>query len=126
MFTDCKYKTLFVDWDRHAKTMVGRFRASSGKYITDFWFTQFIEELKTRSPEFDLWWPLHEIQNNGELYKQLNHSKVGLLDFEISNFDVADHSCLKMAVHVPMPGTDTAAKMASLLDVLENETTDQL
>lgn len=117
MFTDHKYKELFVDWDRHAKSMVGRFRFTSGKYIEDFWFAQFIEELKTRSPEFDLWWSLHEIQNNGVLYKQLNHPQVGRLDFEISNFDVADHSSLKMAVHVPMPGTETAEKMQSLLNV---------
>ncbi|PKK87731.1 MAG: hypothetical protein CVV64_21660 [Candidatus Wallbacteria bacterium HGW-Wallbacteria-1] len=116
MFTDCKYKELFVDWERHAKGMVGRFRSTSGKYIEDFWFAQFIEELKTRSPEFDLWWSLHEIQNNGEQYKQLNHPQVGQLDFEISNFDVADHSNLKMAVHVPMPGTETAEKMQSLLN----------
>lgn len=121
MFTDRKYKKLFVDWDRHAKSMVGRFRSTSGKYIEDFWFVQFIDELKARSPEFDLWWPLHEIQNNGELYKQLNHPLVGQLDFEISNFDVADHSSLKMAVHVPMPGTDTAEKMQTLLSVFGNE-----
>ena len=42
--------------------------------------------------------------------------RLGRLDFEISNFDVTDHSGLRMAVHVPMPGTDTAEKMASLLD----------
>lgn len=119
MFTDSKYKELFVDWDRHAKGMVGRFRSTSGKYIEDYWFNQFIDELKTRSPEFNLWWPLHEIKNNGELYKQLNHPQVGQLDFEINNFDLADHSSLKMAVHVPMPGTDTAEKMASLLNALD-------
>lgn len=116
MLTDCKYKELYVDWDRHAKGLVSRFRATSGKYIEDFWFAQFIDELKMRSPEFGLWWPLHEIQKNGELYKQLNHPQVGQLDFEISNFDVADHSNLKMAVHVPLPGTETAEKMQSLLN----------
>jgi len=121
MFTDSKYKELFVDWERLARGMVGRFRSTSGKHLEDFWFTQFIDELKTRSPEFALWWPLHEIENNGELYKQMNHPQVGQLDFEISNFDVSDHSRLKMAVHVPMPGTDTAEKMQSLLSAYGNE-----
>lgn len=115
MFTDGKYKEMYVDWDRHAKRLVGRFRSTCGKYIEDSWLTQFIDELKTKSPEFDLWWSLHEIQSNSELYKQLNHPQVGRLDFEIINFDVADHSSLKMAVHVPMPGTDTAEKIQSLL-----------
>jgi len=115
MFTDAKYKTLFVDWEHHAKGMVGRFRASCGKFVDDPWFKQFVEDLKAASTDFNCWWPLHEIKNNGELYKQLIHPIVGRLDFEISNFDVADHSNLKMAVHIPEPGTDTDDKMAYLL-----------
>ncbi|SNS91475.1 PAS domain-containing protein [Anaerovirgula multivorans] len=116
MFTDNKYKQLFVDWNLHAKDLLGRFRSTCGQYIEDFWLTQFIDDLKMQSTEFNLWWPLHEIQSNGEKSKQLNHPIAGILDFEVSNFDVSDNSGLKLIVHTPLSGTDTATKMKFLLD----------
>jgi hypothetical protein len=116
MFTDHQYKQLLVDWNLYAKRLLGRFRATCGQYIEDSWLSQFIDDLKTQSTEFNLWWPLHEIENNSEKYKQLNHPSAGILDFEVINFDVSDHSGLKMIVHTPLSGTDTATKMKLLLD----------
>ena len=115
MFTDTKYIRMFVDWELHAKSLLGRFRSTCGQYIEDSWLAQFIDELKMQSEEFNQWWPLHEIESNSEKYKQLSHPVAGLLDFEVSNFDVSDNSSLKIIVHTPSPGTDTAAKMKSLL-----------
>lgn len=116
MFTDKNYEQLLVDWNLYARRLLGRFRATCGQYIEDSWFYQFINDLKTQSAEFNLWWSLHEIDNTSEKYKQLNHPSVGILDFEVSNFDVSDHSGLKMIVHTPLSGTDTASKIKSLLD----------
>lgn len=116
MFTDNKYKQLFVDWNLHAKALLGRFRSTFGQYIEDSWLVQFIDDLRMQSREFNLWWPLHEIQSNREIYKQLNHPIVGILDFEVSNFDVSDNSGLKLIVHTPLSRTDTATKMRLLLD----------
>jgi transcriptional regulator with XRE-family HTH domain len=115
MFTDDKYKRLFVDWDLHAKGLLGRFRATCGQYIEDAWLVQFIDDLRMQSADFNQWWPLHEIESNSEKYKQLNHPVAGVLDFEVCNFDVSDNSGLKMIVHTPLSGTDTAEKMRSLL-----------
>lgn len=115
MFTDNKYKQLLVDWNLHAKGLIGRFRSACGQYVEDSWLAQFIDDLKAQSTEFNLWWPLHEIESNSEKYKKLNHSIAGILDFEVSYFDVSDNSCLKLIVHVPLSETDTAAKMKSLL-----------
>ena len=120
MFTDNKYKQLFVDWNLHAKGLLGRFRSTCGQYIEDPWLAQFIDDLKRQSTEFNLWWPLHEIQSNSEKYKQLNHPIAGILDFEVSNFDVSDNSGLKMIVHTPLSGTDTAAKMKLLVSVKQD------
>ena len=116
MFTDNKYKQLLVDWNLHAKGLLGRFRSTCGQYIEDSWLAQFIDDLKMQSTEFNLWWPLHEIQSNSEVYKQLNHPIAGILDFEVSNFDVSDNSGLKLIVHTPLSGTDTATKMKLLMD----------
>lgn len=116
MFTDEKYKQLFRDWEQHAKGLIGRFRSTCGEYIEDVWLSQFVNELKQQSALFEQWWPLHEIQANGEKFKQLNHPIVGQLDFEVSNFDVSDHSGLKLIVHTPLPDTATASKMKQLIE----------
>lgn len=117
MFTEDYFKQLYFDWDLHAKSLLGRFRSTCGKYIEDSWLIQFIEELKAQSAEFSLWWPLHEIQNDSGVYKRLKHPVAGILDFESSSFDVPDNSGFKLFVHVPVPGADTAEKMKSLLNI---------
>ncbi|MCC8123378.1 MAG: helix-turn-helix transcriptional regulator [Oscillospiraceae bacterium] len=116
MFTEEKYKQLYVEWPLYAKGLLGRFRSTCGQFIDDKWFTQLITDLKNQSLEFSQWWPLHEIQNGSELYKQLNHPTAGIMDFEISNFDVSDNSGLKMIIHTPKDKTDSAAKMKTLLE----------
>ena len=116
MFADEKYKQLFPDWTLYAKRLLGAFRASCGQYIEDSWLAQFVDDLKTQSAEFEAGWSLHEIENSCEQYKRLNHPTAGMLDFEVNNFDVSDNMGLKMVVHVPAPGTDTADKLKLLME----------
>ncbi len=116
MFTDDYYKELYVDWEPHAKSLVGRFRSTCGKYIEDTWFIELISDLNARSPEFRLWWSLHDITDDSGVYKQLKHPAAGVLDFASSCFDVSDNSGFKLFVHVPLAATDTALKMRDLLD----------
>lgn len=115
MFTDKKFKLLYSDWNTYAKALVGNFRSTCGKYIEDPWLNQFIHELKMESSEFDKLWSLHDITSENEIYKQLNHPIVGILDFEVCNFDVSNNSMFKMIAHTPFLGTDTADKMKYLI-----------
>ncbi len=114
MFTDEKFKQLYVDWSMHAKGLLGRFRSTCGQYIEDSWLVQFIDDLKHQSTEFNSWWSLHEIKGSSGVYKQLNHPVAGILDFEVSNFEVADNSGLTLIAHTPL--SDTAEKMKSLIE----------
>ncbi len=116
MFTNKDFKQLFSDWSLYAKRLLGAFRASCGQYVEDPWLVQFIDDLKIQSTEFTALWSLHEIESTCEKYKKLNHPTVGILDFEVNNFEVSDNKGLKMIVHVPLHGTDTAEKIKSLLD----------
>ncbi len=111
MFTDDYFKQLYADWDLYARVLIGRFRATCGKYIEDPWLISFIEDLKKESAEFKQWWPLHDIQDDSSVYKTMNHPSAGTLYFESSSFDVPDQSGLRLFVHTPLPGTDTAEKI---------------
>ena len=114
-FTNKKYRELFADWEPYAKNVLARFRAACGQYIDDPWLIRFVEELKDASEEFRMWWPLHEIQIDTGLYRDIFHSVAGKLGFDVSAFDVSDNSGLKMLVHTPRLGTDTAEKIEMLL-----------
>ncbi len=116
MFAQEYYKKLYIDWELHAKSLLGRFRLSCGKYIEDEWMNRLVEDLKQESAEFNLWWPLHEITDDGGVYKQLDHPTAGMLYFESSCFDIPDNSGFKLFVHVPVPDTDTADRMKALLN----------
>lgn len=116
MFTHYDYKKLFIDWEFHAQGMLARFRSSTGQYIEDSWLVKFIEDLKGESEEFNLWWSLHDVRRNSEIYKKLIHPIVGELIFEFSSFDVLDNSNLKLIVNTPFSESDTYRKVKSLLD----------
>lgn len=116
MFLNPKNRNMFVDWDERAKDLIGKFRSTCAQYIEDSWFIQFIEELKQESVEFSQWWLLHDIQSNSEVNKQLIHPTAGILDFEVSKFEVADNSGLILTIHTPLSGTDTTIKMKKLLN----------
>jgi len=115
MFTDPYFRQLYTDWDHNARSLIGRFRSSCGKFIDDPWLVQFIEDLKAESWVFGEWWPLHDIVDDSGVYKELRHSQCGILNFESSSFDVPDNSGLRVFVHVPAPGTETGERMRVLL-----------
>ncbi len=116
MFTEKYFKLLYDHWDVHAKSLLGRFRATCGRFIEDKWLNQFIEDLKAQSPEFRFWWPLHEIQNDSGVYKHFNHPAAGTLEFESSCFEIPEPWGSRLFVHVPVALTDTADRMRALLD----------
>lgn len=44
------------------------------------------------------------------------HPAVGILDYEVSNFEVSGYYCLKLIVHTPLSGTDTELKMKNYME----------
>ncbi len=115
MFTDPRYREMLPEWERHAKGLLGRFRADWGFYLSDPWPHQLAEALLRESEDFRRWWPLHEILPGSEKDKRLVFPDIGTLDFEVTSFDVADNSGLKMIVHTPVPHTGTAGRLLRLM-----------
>ena len=115
IFTDNSYMSLFIDWEFHARGMLARFRTAYGQHVDDPWFAAFIENLKIKSNAFREWWSQHEAQNSTEVNKELKHPIAGKLVFESCSFALSDNPNLKMIVNTPLPETDTAEKVRSLL-----------
>lgn len=116
MFTDHRFRSLYENWDKQAMGLIGRFRLIRGQHVDNEWLSEFIKDLKEASQEFKSWWSLHDVMNNDDVYKILNHPELGRLEFEVCNFDMADDSGLKMIVHTPKDGTDTDLKIRKAVE----------
>ncbi|WPC42189.1 helix-turn-helix transcriptional regulator [Clostridium sp. JS66] len=115
MFKNDNYKQLFIDWDLHAQGMLARFRSTTVEYVDEPWFVKFIEELREKSEEFNLWWSKHDVQTDNGVYKKIRHPIAEEMIFEFCSFNVCDKSNLKLIVNTPLLGTDTDIKVKSLL-----------
>ncbi|WKW52415.1 helix-turn-helix transcriptional regulator [Rhodomicrobium lacus] len=116
VFTHPAWRTLMVDWEADAKKALAIFRADFARAGNDPRFLELVDELDRLSPEFHQWWPRHDVRNHGEGVKAVRHPKVGLMSLEYTAFIVESDPDLRMVVYTPAPGSDTADKIARLVD----------
>ena len=121
LFTDPRYRAMFVDWEEEARRFLALFRASTQRYIGEPWLTELVNDLKQVSPAFREWWSRHDVQEVQSEHKQLIHPMVGLLVLQAKTFYVADHPDLRMMIYTPVSGTGTAARLATLSGALSVE-----
>lgn len=50
LFTNPQARTLLVDWQGDAQRALALFRASTGRYVGESWFTTLVKDLKQISP----------------------------------------------------------------------------
>ncbi len=116
MFTNSIQRVLLVDWEKEAQGMLALFRASTERYVGEAWFKALVADLEQISPEFRVWWALHDIQAAHAGPKELNHPLVGRLVLQSSTFEVVDAPDLRMIIYTPLPEANTAKKLAQLAE----------
>lgn len=100
MFTSAELRALYPDWDAQAKRVLASFRASTGPYVDEEWYTELVNALSQASPEFAAWWPQHDVGEPNRGLVVLDHSTAGRLRFEHVEFRV-EGTDLRMVVHLP-------------------------
>jgi hypothetical protein len=71
-----------------------------------------VERLRTASAEFDRWWSEHDVARFETRLRRFNHPAAGLLTFEYQLLAPAEWQLLTIAVHLPVPGDDSAQRLA--------------
>ncbi len=117
LYMPTDYRNRLVDWERHAKGFVGVLRLSYSDLLDDPWTADLIQFLVENSPEFARWWTAHHIQPYQDGEKEYDHPKLGRLAFEYTVMELHDakFSHCNVAMFVPKPDTDTAAKLAQAM-----------
>jgi len=120
MFAHPFARQLYVDWAATAQQTLALFRASTGRYIGETWFTELVANLSCVSPEFAVWWSHNEVHGTPERDKEINHPQLGRLVLQPTILPLAQTPDLCMMVYTPTPGTNTEAKLQCLRSAAEN------
>ncbi|MCX4762058.1 helix-turn-helix transcriptional regulator [Streptomyces sp. NBC_01275] len=110
-FTDPLYRSRSTSWERNARTVVAQFRAASSARPDDEGFQALLAELTDTSHEFAALWAERDIQDAGQIRKELDHPLVGLLCVESTAMRVPARPDLTVVLHTPLDEANTAAKL---------------
>ena len=114
MFCDPQVRAAQPDWDSVARHVVAAFRADVARAGAAQNVTEFVEELRRLSPEFDAMWRDNDVRGHGEGTKTLRHPRLGLIAMEYSAFAVEGRPDLALLVYNPATAKDEA-KIRTLL-----------
>ncbi|MEU6282656.1 helix-turn-helix transcriptional regulator [Streptomyces sp. NPDC047028] len=110
-FTDPLYRSRSKSWERNARTVVAQFRAATAAHPGDDGYQAVLDELSAASPEFVALWAERDIEDQGQVRKELDHPVVGLLVVESTAMKVPARPDLSIVLHTPLEEANTAAKL---------------
>lgn len=110
-FTDPLYRGQSRTWEKNARTVVAQFRASCAAAPDDEGYREVLGQLLAASPEFAALWEERDIEDAGQIRKELDHPLVGLLAVESTAMKVPARPDLTIVLHTPLPEANTAAKL---------------
>jgi transcriptional regulator with XRE-family HTH domain len=116
LFMDPARRELLADWEKGSRLAVAKFRADSARHLGDPSFEELIQALRQSSPAFCKAWKRHEVAQAGQGRKEVHHPVLGTLLFEHAVFHPADFPDQRVTLYSPVPDTDTAEKLQTLIE----------
>lgn len=113
VFTDPAARTLFADWEEEARHMLRQFRADTTAIRDDAAVTALVGRLSAASPEFAAWWETRDVAGFHTRLRRYRHPRAGDLLFEYQQLVPAEWPGLRIVCHLPVPGDDSAARLAA-------------
>ncbi|MGJ5751328.1 helix-turn-helix transcriptional regulator [Streptomyces puniciscabiei] len=110
-FVDPLYRSRSHSWERNARTVVAQFRAACAARPDDEGFQSVLAEVSEASAEFRAMWDRRDIEDQGQIRKELEHPLVGLLVVESTVMKVPARPDLMIVLHTPLDEANTAAKL---------------
>lgn len=116
-FLGDRMRRTLVDWDRHARGLVGTLRLMHGRHVGDAWFDELLQILLARSGEFAALWADHQVRAFQEGRKDYEHPELGRLSFEFTVLRVADERrpVMHLVTYIPVATTPTVERLEAAL-----------
>ena len=113
MFLIPSRRSLCPNWREAAARMVATFRSEAAEHLEDPEFRVLIAELVSESPDFAELWEQRNVLQRTHGIKRVRHPALGDLEFEHTDFDIADQPGCKLILYLPRDQR-TAAMLAGL------------
>jgi transcriptional regulator with XRE-family HTH domain len=110
-FTDPLYRSRSRNWEYNARSVVAQFRAACSASPGDEGFQEVLARVRAASEEFTRLWEERDIEDPGQIRKELDHPLVGLLCVEATALKVPVRPDLTIVLHTPLDEANTAAKL---------------
>ncbi|WP_051393252.1 helix-turn-helix transcriptional regulator [Glycomyces arizonensis] len=114
-FSSKRIREETVDWESHARRMLGELRESFAR-SPDRRIERLLDRLSASFPEAAAWLAEHEVVHRGAgVDKVVEHPDVGTLRLEQVVLQSAEAPELQLIVKSPKPGTGTTARLRELV-----------
>jgi len=122
LFTDPYLRALMPDWEFTGLYNVASFRAEAGTRLGEPPFADLVSRLFQTSEAFRTAWETYDIERLPSRERLFRHPEVGDLHVEQHNLAPSGEPGLQVVVFIPVPATDTAARLRRLLDLHASRT----
>jgi hypothetical protein len=116
VFTDPAVRALLGDWATDSRRFLTQFRAEVGPRLADPDVVELVTRLQAASPAFREGWASHDVDRFSSTERRFEHPAVGSLVLEHHQLTPSDAPGLQLVVYTAAAGTDSAARLARLLD----------
>ena len=108
MFALAETRELIIDWEDEARQVLSQFRAETTPIRDDPVIVALVARLRAVSPEFDAWWPRHDVAGFHSRIRRFRHPVVGAVDFEYEQLVASGAPDLRLVVQLPLSAAWTA------------------
>ncbi|MGW8376196.1 helix-turn-helix transcriptional regulator [Streptomyces sp. ODS28] len=112
-FTDARYRTRELTWERTAPHVVSQFRAAFAERPDDEGLRLLYEEIAACSAEFRELWARGDVGSSGQLRKEITGQDGVPLVLETSCLGLDARPDLQVVLHTPLPGTGTRGALTA-------------
>ncbi|MFV0309546.1 MAG: helix-turn-helix transcriptional regulator [Desertimonas sp.] len=105
-------RDLVVDWEVHSRLALAEFRAATSTVRHDPAMIELVGTLTDHSAEFRAWWPDHDVARFETRLRRFDHPRAGRLTFEYQQLVPVEWPGLRLVVHLPVPGDDSAQRLS--------------
>jgi transcriptional regulator with XRE-family HTH domain len=114
LFLDPAERRLHADWNDATAGVVAGLRQVAGGQATDPRLDVIVDELRAKSPRFEMLWAKADVGYRRAGASHLHHPLVGELQLRRNRFPIPDSDGQHLQLYHALPGTDTADKLMLL------------
>ncbi|HEX3812080.1 MAG TPA: helix-turn-helix transcriptional regulator [Mycobacteriales bacterium] len=101
LFTEPAWRKMLLDWDSDSRRLIAQFRAATVSHLGEPAWTELVEDLSARSPEFRDLWEQHDVAGSANRVKRYLHPTVGLLSLESSTLWLSERPGARLTIYTP-------------------------